>query len=136
MRQTKSSINPRYPTLQSVQDFWERQLSDAKLYNSEASWLKGEQQKSEQLPQMENVSFTAIDVKDAVGKLMNWKSPGPDRIQNFWYKRLTCVHGKLSQLINDALDDPKKCLVFSLMVSLTCYLKMHSIHTTRQNIGQ
>jgi hypothetical protein len=32
-------------------------------------------------------------------KTHNWRAPGPDQLQNFWYKKFTAVHGTIAILM-------------------------------------
>ena len=36
----------------------------------------------------------------------NWKAAGPDKIQNFWYKKLTSTHEHLAKQITDVINNP------------------------------
>jgi len=31
-------------------------------------------------------------LKEVLRRLHNWKTAGPDEIQNFWYKQLSLIH--------------------------------------------
>jgi len=45
-------------------------------------------------------------MKKVIAKAQNWKAPGPDKIQNFWYKRLPATHPMILKLINKCIHEP------------------------------
>ena len=52
---------------------------------------------------MNDHSITTEEVLKAIKKTHNWKSPGKDGIHNFWWKRFTSTHIKVSQLLSEML---------------------------------
>ena len=56
--------------------------------------LKGKQQQ-------EPISVIMNDVQQIISHFPNWKSSGPDGIQDFWLKRLTTLHERLVSNLND-----------------------------------
>ena len=46
----------------------------------------------------------------ALKKTSNWKSPGIDKVPNFWLKNLERLHGSLATEYNDIVRDPGKSL--------------------------
>ena len=49
---------------------------------------------------------TMYQVKLATDKLANWKSPGPDQVQNFWLKYLTDLQPTITRVCNVVTKDP------------------------------
>ena len=47
----------------------------------------------------ENLDITTEDVKKMLGKVPNWKSPGPDGIQGFWKKNLKSLHKRTAEFL-------------------------------------
>ena len=45
-------------------------------------------------------TVTVAQLKLTTAKLANWKSPGPDQVQNFWLKYLTALHLTLARVCN------------------------------------
>ena len=35
----------------------------------------------------------------AIRKMTNWKAPGPDCVQRYWFKRFSTLHSKLTELL-------------------------------------
>ena len=44
----------------------------------------------------------------ALKKTSNWKSPGIERVPNFWLKNLERLHGNLTTAYNDIIKSPEK----------------------------
>jgi hypothetical protein len=61
---------------------------------------------------MEYHSITEENIKAAVIKTANWKAAGPDKIQNFWWKRLSCVHTYLAKYFTEIIYSPEKLPTF------------------------
>jgi len=56
-------------------------------------------------PKSTNI-ITKEDIKNKSKKMANWKSRGPDQVQGYWLKRLTSLHERLAQQLQNILDDP------------------------------
>lgn len=52
---------------------------------------------------MQFEDITAEDIKNVTIKLLNWKSPGKDKIHNFWYKKLNVLHKLLAKNLTDII---------------------------------
>lgn len=48
--------------------------------------------------EMLNSNFSLDEVREAMREISNWKSAGPDKIQNIWVKKLTSTHVQLVRL--------------------------------------
>lgn len=106
------NVNKPYPTKEQIEEFWGDQLSTKVPYNSKASWVNEERQISQGYNQMEHEPFTTEEVSKVLQELHNWKSPGPDGIQSFWFKKIWCAHERLTLLINDIMIDPQRMPAF------------------------
>lgn len=71
-------------------------LCSEKRYNDKADWIQEVAEDYTELEQMSLTEFTAEDVTTAAKRTSNWKSAGPDGIQNFWIKYITSVHEPLA----------------------------------------
>ena len=43
-------------------------------------------------------------LKKIVGRMPNWKSPGPDLVQEFWLKNFSSLHGRVRSQFKVCLD--------------------------------
>ena len=51
------------------------------------------------------VHITKESVKKILGKMPNWKSPGPDLVQGFWLKNFRSLHGRVRSQLKESLDN-------------------------------
>lgn len=72
-----------------------------------ATWVRQAESEIEGVPEMEEVNFSEQDVRKATQKMSNWKTPGPDNLQNFWLKKFTGAHEALAKSFNKVIADPQ-----------------------------
>lgn len=89
------------PNLEDIQTFWRNVWENPATHKKMAHWLKLEKKKMEKIPYMSFNGITKDEVKQILAGAPNWKSAGPDKIQNFWYKKLTCTHEKISKMLTE-----------------------------------
>jgi hypothetical protein len=119
---TKEAIvNPKPPNKTELIKFWENLWSKPITHKSNTSWLKDEIQINNSLVQMQPTIVFIDDLKVTLRKLQNWKAPGPDMIQNYWWKYLTAIHPHLTLHINHLMENPESMPKF-LLQGIT-YLK-------------
>ena len=53
----------------------------------------------------EKVDKTKESLKKILGRMPNWKSPGPDFVQGFWLKNFSSSHWRARSQLNKCLDD-------------------------------
>ena len=82
--------------------------SDGKTHNSQAPWIKKLCKEYEALKEQEWCEITLEDLKHALKKSSKWKSPGKDKIPNFWLSAFHETHTRLTQLYNLIITDPKQ----------------------------
>ena len=100
------------PSKDDVTRFWRSIWSEAKEHNSTAPWIEQETVRHAHITHEGEVEITKEDVRRATLHIHNWKAPGPDKVHNFWLKKLTCVHTQLSRSIQDIITHPDKMPIF------------------------
>jgi hypothetical protein len=55
---------------------------------------------------MKYEQITTEDVQKVIIKTNNWKTPGPDHIQNYWRKRFTATHPYLAKQLSRLITNP------------------------------
>ena len=45
----------------------------------------------------EDIRISVENVKTAIRKMTNWKAPGPDCVQGYWFKRFSTLHSRLTE---------------------------------------
>ena len=73
-------------------------------HNRDSEWLKKVEEKLRDTPKQENVIITMKELKRAIARMSNWKVPGSDHVQGFWFKKTTSLHPKLKHLLQDCVN--------------------------------
>ena len=84
----------------SFGDIW---VKDA-LYNENEEWLKDLKKERVEVRQ-EDIEITAGIVTTRSKKIPNWKAPGPDGVQGYWIKKLTALHKRMADHMNDLINN-------------------------------
>ena len=84
--------------------FWSDIWSIAVSHNGNAEWLKDVEKELEAVEKQGDINIMPNDIKTYVRKMANWKAPGPDNIQGFWFKNLTAVHTRLAAHLQECLN--------------------------------
>ncbi|XP_026737509.1 uncharacterized protein LOC113500810 [Trichoplusia ni] len=99
--ETISQSNLELPTKESLETFWSRIWEEQVQYNENAEWINEEEAKWLAIEEMSFAEVTETDVLNVTSRLHNWKSPGVDKIHNYWYKKLVSIHGSLAKNLTD-----------------------------------
>ena len=67
--------------------FWGDISSKPTNHNRDAKWLTATKQ--------EQIDKTKERLKKILGRMQNWKSPGPDLVLWFWLKNFSSLHGRV-----------------------------------------
>lgn len=95
------------PDQQHVEQFWS-EIFEKEHHNGAAEWIQNEKRKYSALEPEEWEDLTNDDMIEILKHIQNWKSPGPDKVQNFWIKQLTSLHPHLLRAMNDLIKHPEK----------------------------
>ena len=52
----------------------------------------------------EKIDITIGNLKKILGRMPNWKSPGPDLVQRFWLENFSSLHETLRSQLKECLD--------------------------------
>ena len=74
------------------------------MHDWSASWLGDVRENFGGVVGQEEVVVQLDDVKAGIGKMANWKAPGPDGVRGFWFKRFPSLHLSLTVALQDCLD--------------------------------
>ncbi|XP_042889217.1 uncharacterized protein LOC122264411 [Penaeus japonicus] len=95
------------PEMDKVEDFWKDIWGKEKTLNAETPWLGREEERMREVEQQDWVEITVKELEVALGKSHKWKSPGIDKIPNFWLNVLSELHKPLVDSMNDIIDQPE-----------------------------
>ena len=96
------------PEPEEVVDFWSNIWEKEKSHNKDSAWIKGQEDLRKDLKAQ---PWRAINVEEttcAINKSSNWKSPGKDKVSNFWLKRLVSLHEDLANAYTKVTEHPEE----------------------------
>lgn len=88
-------------------DYWKNIWEVSESYSQTADWLPRVEEEQESVPVMDEPKITVRDVQEAIKKTRNWKTPGPDKIHNFWLKTFTSLPTSLARCFTNILENPE-----------------------------
>ena len=97
-----------HPKKEEIEFFWRKIMEDDKEHNSSAEWIKEQEEANKNIQTQEWENITAEEINLAIRNSSNWKSPGTDKVPNFWIKMISCMHQDLATAYNDIISAPEK----------------------------
>ncbi|XP_066933825.1 uncharacterized protein [Clytia hemisphaerica] len=94
------------PSQEDIEGFWNNIWGKKKSYNREATWIEREEERMQGKKEQEWEEITVEEVRVALGKTQKWKSPGIDKVQNFWLNYLPSMHRVLTFFLNELVGNP------------------------------
>ena len=91
-----------------VKKFWQNILKQEVKHNEVAKWIKDQKEELQQINQMECKDLTVEELRVNMTRAANWKSPGPDRLPNFWIKQFKSLHKPMAEAYSEIIKDPKQ----------------------------
>ena len=70
------------------------------MHKWDAEWIDKAKEKMPSEKQ-NTVKITKDDIKRKSKSMPDWKGVGPEKIQDFWLKSFTAVHGVLAPVLNE-----------------------------------
>ena len=80
------------PDREETSKFWNSIWGTPSNHNGKAEWMNRVSEELESKEKQGDVVIELSDLKKYVKGISNWKAPGPDGIQGFWYKRFDNLH--------------------------------------------
>ncbi|XP_014679347.1 PREDICTED: uncharacterized protein LOC106819214 [Priapulus caudatus] len=105
LNEQQSTINEP-PSQERLDQFWRGILEVSTDHNTKATWIKQEEEAFQNVAMDVWTDITMGEVQQAIKRTHNWKSPGPDKLHNFWIKHLSALHKQLTRALNDTIKDP------------------------------
>ena len=91
----KSESSTDVPDPKLTLEFWKSLWERTAVHKSDAEWLGTIADEVNLVQPQANLEISLEHVKLALKKMKNWKAPGCDLIQTFWWKKLNAVHERL-----------------------------------------
>ena len=80
------------PDAEEVKKFWGDIWSESVDHNRDAKWLE-DLQSEVNVTKQEKVEITKESLKKILGRMPNWKFPGPNLVPWFWLKNFSSLRG-------------------------------------------
>ena len=94
------------PTLEKVQEFWQAIWSNPKEHNKDAEWLSREKLRMMDKEKQAWSNISIEEIEAALRKSHKWKSPGIDKIPNFWLNTLSSSHTHIANVLSEVVTNP------------------------------
>ena len=116
------------PSEERVREFWESIWGNVKTHKEDAEWIRKLKDENEELHEQEWEDIQIEEVQEALRKSHKWKSPGVDKVPNFWRNAFPSLHSKLASNLNIITIDPD--LTPSWLCQGTTYLLAKNSETS------
>ena len=100
-----SDIKP--PSEEEITNFWSNLWSNPVEHDDNAPWIQEEIDRQANIEEQADILITTTELTATIRSTHNWRCPGADHVQNYWYKKLTAVHPFLAEQINRIIRDPE-----------------------------
>lgn len=100
------------PTENALTKYWSSIWDSPIEHNKKATWIEEQEKDVEHVPNMDFEGITQDELAFAIKYTHNWKTPGIDGIQCFWYKRFTSTHTLITTFFNHLLEHPEETPAF------------------------
>ena len=97
--------NNEAPDQGEARRFWSDIWSKEVEHNKDAEWLEDFRHVMSDTQQQEKIEITVEKVQKMVQKIPNWKAPGPDMVQGYWFKNFRGMHTRLKECYTDCLNN-------------------------------
>lgn len=99
-----NAIEP--PKEQELTEFWRSVWSELKMDNENGTAIKTEKDKHQHKAEQGNIIIIPQEIAETIRHIHNWKCPGIDYIQHFWYKQFTSTNEALACQTNKIILQP------------------------------
>ena len=97
------------PQKEDIERFWKPLYENEKEFNKNAIWLNDYKSSLDTITPAEFNDIEPKEITNSSSKFSNWKSPGIDKLQNFWWNKLTSLHPKIANVMNGIVNNPEEC---------------------------
>ena len=93
------------PDIGEVKKFWQNIVEQEVNHNEDVQWIKDQEEELQQMNQMEWKDLTVEELRVNMTRVANWRSPGPDRLPNFWIKQFKSLHKPMAEAYSEIIKD-------------------------------
>jgi len=116
------------PSENEIRNVWGNIWSNDKGFNADAEWSD---RVAEKYKDIETQSWDDINIEElecALKKSQKWKSPGIDKVPNYWLYHMFAMHELMAKKISEIISEPDK--MPNWLAEGTTYLLAKSTETT------
>ena len=95
------------PVDEEMTKFWNDIWGKEKDFNNEAEWVRCEEERMNEVEEQEWEVINIEELRSALTKSHKWKSPGVDKIPNFWLNCLISTHKQMALNFTNILQNPE-----------------------------
>ena len=96
------------PDIGEVKKFWQNILEQEVKHNEDAQCINDQEEELQQINQVEWRTSPFEELTANMTRAANWKSPGPDRLPNFWIKQFKSLHKPMTEVYSKIDKDQKQ----------------------------
>ena len=101
--QEKERGDDDQPVAEESKQFWGNIWSQSADHKKDAKWLQ-DLRSEVNVKKQEKIDITTGSLKKILGRMPNWKSPGPDLVQGFWLKNFSSLHERVRLQLKECLN--------------------------------
>ena len=101
--QEEERCDDNQPVAEESKSFWGNIWSQSADCKKDAKWLQ-DLRSEVNVKKQEKIAITTGSLKEILGRMPNWKSPGPDVVQGFWLKNFSSLHERVRCQLKECLD--------------------------------
>ena len=101
--QEEESFDDDQPVAEELKRFWGNIWSQSADHKKDAKWLQ-DLRSEVNVKKHVKIDITTGSLKMILGRMQNWKSPGPDLVQEFWLKKFSSLHERVRLQLKECLD--------------------------------
>ena len=91
------------PVAEELKQFWGNIWSKSADHKKDAKWLQ-DLRNEVNVTKQEKIDIAKGSMKKILGRMSNWKSPGPDLVQGFWLKNFRSLRERVRLHLKKCLD--------------------------------
>ena len=103
LNQEKESCDDDQRVAEESKQFWGNILSQSADHKKDAKCLQ-DLRSEVNVKKQEQIDVTTGSLKKILGRMPNWKSPGPDLVQGFWLKNFSSLQERVRLQLKECVD--------------------------------
>ena len=120
------------PTEEEIEIYWSGPWTKNKVQTEGKEWFKVVNTEVASIQEINDTKISIEEPQKVIKKIQCWKAPGPDKIQNFWYKETKLTHTIILKAMNKYIQEPNSIPRF--ITQAYTYLKLKTQNITNPRV--